>query len=294
MIDKICLQLSESIDDLYIQKIIKTDKMYLVSLSDKYGNDMDMLPLGFDCVNGMEVHVDYDFDSSGIYCDIPEQYDTYRNIVFRRLSEYVSEDVINDLGPYGIVYAINAIYTEYVSNVSISQLFAICNYLIHTIALVCDNNEKTKFMLLLSNDTIGGFIRMAKEDKLLLVDEYYFIPEYLQETISLSDELLYLAKEKYKGNIIDENQCHLLIEKIKRSIDDSREKLSIENDLAYDSEKMETLLNSIISNFEIEFKYCIDISTDISERMRETVEDISFGNRGSFTSHRVTFGNEEE
>ena len=172
MIDRICAQLREQGDDLRIQGIVKTEKMYLVTLSDKYGNNMDMSPLGFDIESGKEVYVEYDFDSSGINCIVPEAYRTYRDIVYSQLCENTPDHIVNELGPYGISYAINVVFLEYISDISISQLYDICNYMIFLIAFSCTMEEKSSFMLLMANDAIKSFLRMPNSEKLKHVVEW--------------------------------------------------------------------------------------------------------------------------
>lgn len=294
MLENICAQLNKKIDMLYIQRIIKNEKMYLIFLSDKYGNDMDMLPLGFDSENGLEVPIDYDYDASGVNCSIPEQYNTYRNIVYDRLVESVPNAIVDDLGPYGISYAVNAIYTEYISEISISQLYAICNYMIHTIALICNEEEKTNFMSLLNNDIVSSFIRMDSSEKIAVIDGYYYVPDYLKMVFELSNELLSLAIEKKSGKAIDSEYCSELIENTKNSINDAFEKIKMEKDPMCDIDKIKALLDEVKADSEIESRYCSGLSEDITDRMKEFTEQFGFGDRQSFIGTNIKFGDEEE
>lgn len=79
---------------------------------------------------------------------------------------------MNELGPYGISYAINAVFSEYISDISISQLYDICNYMIFLIAFSCTMEEKSSFMLLMANDAITSFLRMPNSEKLKHVVEW--------------------------------------------------------------------------------------------------------------------------
>lgn len=294
MIDKICAQLSEQVDDLHIQRIVKTEKMYLISLSDKYGNDMDMSPLGFDIESGKEVYVDYDFDSSGVNCIIPEAYSTYRNIVHFQLCENTPDSIVNELGPYGVDYAINTVFSEYISDISISQLYAVCNYMIHLIAFSCTMEEKSKFMLLMNNDIITSFIRMNNSEKLKYIDDYYYMPDYIEKVDELSNELLLLAKAKKAGETILREDSGAIIEKIRMAVNEAYEKLDREKNPICDIQILRNHLDVISAYSETESNYCNELSDDTTERMKGIDEDIWFSSRTAFLENDVKFGNGEE
>lgn len=189
MINKICTKLSKSIGDLYIQSIIKTEEIYLITLSDKYGNDMDTLPLGFSCVDGHEVAVDFDCNTSGADWAIPDKYTTYRNVVCERLVQNMPDDVVEALGPHGIHYVVNALYTEYVADISIDELYAICSYLIYVIAATCSKEEKENIGCLLTNDAVRSFLEMNNSEKLNTVNNFYYAIFYLKEDIASEKEI---------------------------------------------------------------------------------------------------------
>lgn len=294
MIDRICAQLSEQVDDLHIQRIVKAEKMYLISLSDKYGNNMDMPPLGFDIESGKEVYVDNDFDSSGINCIIPEAYSTYRNIVYFQLCENTPDSIVNELGPYGIDYVINAVFSEYISDITISQLYAVCNYMIFSIAFSCTTEEKSKFMLLMNNDTITSFIRMNNSEKLKYVGEYYYMPDYIEKVDELSNELLLLAKDKKAGKTISREDSGIMIENIRKSINEAYEKLDEEKNPICDIHILKNHLSTISSYSEIESNYCSELSDVITERMKEIDDTIGFSSRSTFVGNDVKFGNNGE
>lgn len=296
MIDRICAQLSEQANDLRIQRIVKTEEMYLVWLSDKYGNDMDMLPLGFDIESGKEVYVDYDFDSSGVNCTIPEAYRTYRNIVCSQLDANTPDSIVNELGPYGIDYAINAVFSEYayVSDISISQLYAVCNYMIHSIVFSCTAEEKSSFRLLMKNDMITSFIEMNTFEKLKYVDSYYYTPDYVEKVNDLSNELLLLAKDKKAGKTISREDSDALIENIRKAVNEAYAKLDGEPNPICDIHILKNRLNTISSYSEIESNYCSGLSDAITERMKEKDEAIGFSSRPIFTGNDVKFGTSGE
>lgn len=281
MVEEICDKLGQSIDNLFIQRITKNEEMFLISLSDKYGNDMDMLPLGFDSETGNEVVVDYDYDYSGVDYTIPDKYKTYRNIIYDRLMEETPESIIDELGQYGISYPINALYTEYISDLSISELYAVCNYMVYTIAMFCNDEEKAKFISLLNNDMISSFIRMPNSEKLLVAKDYYYIPKYINNVLTLSNKLLVLAMNKKAGKEINTACCMSLKEKILSLITDAKEKLLKETDCICNIKALKGLLGGIKSNIEIEFMYCLGLSDEISERMKNNEEYafIQFGSK---------------
>lgn len=294
MIDRICAQLKEQVDDLHIQRIVKTEKMYLISLSDKYGNNMDISPLGFDIESGKEVYVDYDFNSSGINCIIPEEYSTYRNIVYFQLCENTPDYIVNELGPYGIDYAINAVFSEYISDISISQLYAVCNYVIFLIAFSCTMEEKSKFMLLMNNDAITSFLRMNTSEKLEYVGEHYYVPDYIKKVDVLSNELLLLAKDKKTGKTISREDSDIMIENIRKAIDEAYEKLDTEKNPICDICFLKNHLSTISSYSEIESNYCSELSDVTTERMEQIDATIGFTSRPTFVGNDVKFGNNAE
>lgn len=291
MIDRICAQLSEEANELYIQRIIKTEKMYLISLSDRYGNDMDILPLGFDIVSGKEVYVEYDFDSSGVNCRVPEAYSTYRNIVYFELCKNTPDSIVIELGPHGINYAINVLFTEYISNISISQLYAVCNYMVHLIAFLCNEEEKSKAMFLMKNDIIISFIKMDIPEKLKYVENYYYIPDYIKKVDELSNQLLLLAKEKEAGKTISKKDSCVIIENIKSAVDEAYERLDQENNPICDMQILRNHLELIRTYSETESNYCNELSNDITERMKGIDGAIGFSSRSAFIGNDVKFGN---
>ncbi len=288
MIELICKELSKQIKDLHIQRITQNDESILIYLSDLYGNNLDMLPLCFD-KNGNEMNIDIDYDPSGVDLDIPEKYDTFRNRVYDRLVEVTSPEIINNLGPYGISFPLNALYTEYIDDLELSQLFAICNYLVNMISLTCSEQEKSKFVELLKNEVIDNFIKSSNVEKLDIVTNYYFVPNYIQNVIMLSQEILDMAMNKSYGKHIDLEQYHRIKSQIKDEIIEARKLLSCETDEMCNVGFLGKSIDELEREVGIELSYCEEVSSVSSKRMKEKNERATDGTEKMFGIKDVKF-----
>lgn len=299
MLDQICKRLEEEIKELYIQRITRNEGSVLIYLSDKYGNDMDMLPLCFDVLSGEEVSIDIDFDASGENVQIPKQYVTYRSRVYDRLMVYTPSFILQELGPYGINFPINSLFTQYIDGVELSQLFAICNYLTNSISLVCNDEEKKSFAKLLENEAICSFIILPNDEKLYIANEYYYQPEYIKEVISASNELLNEAIKRVNSGVVD----GVAIQKIKDNVLDklslAQRKLLDEKDEMCNMAVLKNGLESLMDDIELEIHYCDGTTENISNRMKKQLENSNsfikddFGAIGHFTIHEE-FGKKED
>lgn len=276
MIEQICEKLNKEVDKLFIQRITKNNKCIYVYLSDQYGNNAAMPPLGFDLKSGEEIFVDYNYDYLGMDCEIPDQYNTYRNMVYDKLEKTVPSELADELEPYGVVYPINAIFTEYICDVEVSQLYAICNYLLNAIVVFCNNEEKEKFSQLMNNELIRSYIRLPIEEKLKIVDDCYFMPEYIEKIFTISDELLEMAVNKQAGGSIDPESYREIKEKLKSAIENGKEELPRETDPFCNMEIIGGKLERLIADVEQEFSYCENRSDMVSERMKEEESSRSF------------------
>lgn len=64
----------------------------------------------------------------------------------------------------------------------------------------------------MNNDIITSFIRMDNSEKLKYVEDYYYMPDYVEKVDKLSNELLLLAKEKKAGKTIArEDSCVIIL-----------------------------------------------------------------------------------
>lgn len=263
MIKQICDNLHKGIDKLYIRSIQEDEGKVYIYLSDIYGNDKDDLPFGFDLSSGESIYVDLDTDCYGKEYDIPIEYQTYRSIVLNKLQENLPEVLRQNL-TWGLYLPMNVIYSDYISEISLPQLYALCYYFFNLYVSVCTEDEKGSVFLLRRNRIIYGFLQLSMEEKMELVGDYYFTPRYIQKLFDKADEILVYAEQKKVGNRIDEDKFRLLeteINELKKEVDSL---LSVENDSCCSIEKMQEKINETMTNVEQEILYCESKTEELS------------------------------
>ena len=146
----------------------------------------------------------------------------------------------------------------------------------------------------MNNDIITSFIRMNNSEKLKYIDDYYYMPDYIEKVDELSNELLLLAKAKKAGETILREDSGAIIEKIRMAVNEAYEKLDREKNPICDIQILRNHLDVISAYSETESNYCNELSDDTTERMKGIDEDIWFSSRTAFLENDVKFGNGEE
>lgn len=227
-------KLSKNVPNLYIQRLTKNGNELSVYASDKYGNDFDMPPICIDINTGKELHMGFNFDASGINCEIPTEYTTYRSRVYDRIVSNIGDGVLDSLGEWGISIPINLIYHEPIADMTLSQIYAVCNYMVHVVALLYSDDERSSFIKLLQNERISSFLRLSNGDKLKLARNFYYIPDYVTDLQSLTYVLGGMARGMREAAEAGEISTNAAYENLKSNIQvlamACREKLAVDVD----------------------------------------------------------------
>lgn len=272
MVEQICKKIAEN-RDLYIQKITGDCERVYIYVSDKYGNDMDSMPLAYSIEDGKESFLEDEFEAYyGIPCDVPDEYRTYKSLVQSKLEDTVPSNIMDALGNYGLNFPINAIYIRGVSDVTLSQLYAFCNYLINIIAFSCNSDEKSDFGLLLQNTHISDFIRLSNEEKLELVTDYFYIPTYMHTLQEHSMKLFELVEQKKHGNDINMEAYRYIKGDLLGRLRLCKDRVSCDGDLFCDTDILSKKLHDLENNIEQEFSYCEGLNSEVSDRVKQSEE----------------------
>lgn len=276
IIDQICSRLAKNMSQLYITRIIKSKECCYVYISDKYGNDPDVPPLGFNVETGDEVGVTFDFDPSGTDCEVPEKYKTFRTKVIEKLYEDLPDDRYNSLGPYGLYLPVNALYTESVRDVDLCDVYAICNYFVNLFADVCDDAEKKSYFTMIENPIISEFIQAPPAEKMKRAEEYYIMLDCISEYEEKSREILNMAmdfSEKREVNKEELNKKKSILAELQQKC---LERISETDDPFCSQEMMTAKVERIAKAIEQEIAFCSGDEESKSERMLARMEMSSF------------------
>ena len=293
MLNDFLFKLLGSGGNYYINSILETDKAYCIYLTDKYGNDIDELPI---CINKStytrcEDEDAFNVEINGIECEIPEEYSSYRNKVKKILIEkYKMEDILDNEEQIGVV--IDAIFFEGYHEYSLSELYSISHYLIELVEIYCNKEEKSNLLLLIENEAISSFFCLSDEEKLNCSKNYYYKPKSVEKLCAISNEILGMAISKYNGVSVDKELIENAYKKFLILIEKSRNEITKEENDVIDQEKLLAEIKYLEKQSLIEHDYCMDIKTVLSERMQSGLNESSsnfglnnnkFGNMSSFT-----------
>lgn len=281
-------------ESYYISSILENDKAYCIYLTDIYGNDIDELPI---CVyKSTYTRCDdkdaLDVELSDTKCEIPEECLSNRGKVKKLIIEEYKKKGVPEEDLIGVVLSeiFNNRHIEY----SLSELYQITRYLLEMVMIYCSEEERKDFLSMNENEAVKAFFSLSDEEKLNRSKIYYYKPKSVEKLLKISDEILGMAINKYKGVSTNEELIEnaykefrtLLIETIKEIIDG-------ENDLI----KKEILLPELLDlkkQVSIEHDFIMDIKSDISERLSKCFAESSpkflldfdgskFGKADSFT-----------
>jgi len=270
----------------YINSILETDRAYGIYFTDKFGNDIDELPviINKSTYTRCEGEDAFDVELNGIECEVPEEYASYRNKVKKLLIEkYKTEDVL-DNEEY-ITVVIDSIFFEGYHEYSLSELYSIGHYLIELVGICCNKEEKSNLLILIQNESIKSFFDLSDEEKLNCSKNHYYKPESVEKLGLMSDEILGMAISKYNGVSVDKELIENAYKEFLILIEKSRNEITKEKNDVIDQEKLLTEIKYLEKQSIIEHDYCMDVTTTISERMQSNLgESVSnFGiNKNKF------------
>ncbi len=183
MLNDILFKLLGTGGNYYINSILETDKAYCIYLTDKYGNDIDELPI---CINKStytrcEDADAFDVEINGIECEIPEEYSSYRNKVKQILTEKYKEEQIN--------VVVDSIFWEGYREYSLSELYYISNYLLELAEVYCSVEEKSNLLMLIENEAISSFFDLSDEEKLNCSKNHYYKTKSVEEFDVFGNEI---------------------------------------------------------------------------------------------------------
>lgn len=300
MIESVCRRLKEEMSELYIRQIIKGDAYFFIYLSDQYGNDIDMVPRGFEVETGAEIDVDWEFDISGAYYRVPQEYQTWKEMVMRRLDAEIPGYVYEGLGEYGLYFPMNALYTGYISELQLGQLYAVSNYLTQIFSTACDESEKEDFSAMCANPIVREFLASSLNDKIQNSEDYYYIPKYMEDMVKKSEELLAFVTATQNETPIDEASYLTVKTEVAEAIETCKESLATEQDVFCCVDKMQEKLANISEAVEKECAFCEGNASAISSRMKKQAEVPAFEGFAkkftampSFLKGRKQFGEKE-
>ncbi len=309
-IDKICKYIIRTKGAARVWKILKNPSVYAAYVSDEYGNVKEP-PLCFDGASGKEIFVDYDpegvyppLDSegnplnlAGAQCEIPEQYVSFRNIVFDRLVESIKnkETVLENHGGLSngrdiekaVACAVDAFFLKTVKDLAVSDLYAACNYLVQTMQLlrygVFDEEKQSVEKILeqetrsvekiMEQESVGSFLGMSAAEKMEFLefsDGYHYVPGYVKNVQGVSDEIIKLAINKKKtGAAPDGEVCKELAGKLADAVRAARDGLKTETDPVCNIRILSSMLDDEERYSREELEYCAGLSGKPSERVDE-------------------------
>lgn len=253
--------------EIYISQLYGDDKHLSIMPSDKYGNDIDNAPYVVDINNGKSIYMK-DGLTNFIRIEIPEKYKTYRTRVKEKLNETIDEFRIDDLGPWGLDIVVNTIYVDYIK-LELSDIYALCNYLITLITFSCAEEEKASASKLWENKEIREFMQSNEKDKLKASESFYLKPSYIEELFSESIKLLDVATKKDKSGELDKLKYYNIKKNLRKMIrSDLKEKLEKETDEFYNKKVLKKLIKQEMDEIHKEISFCEGRSKEISERMK--------------------------
>lgn len=277
----------------YINSILETDKAYCIYLTDKYGNDIDELPI---CINKStytrcEYEDAFNVEINGTECEIPEEYLSYRNKVKKILIEkYKAEDILDNEEQICVV--IDSIFFKGYHEYSLSELYSISHYLIELVGIYCNIEEKSNLLILIENEVISSFFGLSDEEKLNCSKNHYYKPKSVEKLCAISNEILGMAVSKYNGVSVDKELIENAYKKFLILIEKSRNEITKEENDVIDKEKLLAEIKYLEKQSLIEHDYCMGIKTVLSERMQSGFNESfsnfglnnnKFGNTSSFT-----------
>ena len=199
----------------YINSILETDKAYCIYLTDKYGNDIDELPI---CINKStytrcEDEDAFDVELNGIECEIPLEYSSYRSKVKKILTEkYKTDDILKSEERISVV--IDSIFYDGSHEFSLSELYSVSNYLLELVEIYCDEEEKNNMLILIKNEVIRDFFDLSDEEKIDRSKNHYYKTDSVEKLCTMSNEILGMAVSKYNGVNVDNDLVDNTYEKI--------------------------------------------------------------------------------
>lgn len=262
----ICEKITTQIGDVYISKIYENEKNYCFYFSDKYGNNLDILPLCVDKLTGKETE-DYNIELDGNECDIPEKYKTYKEVIIEKICQNFGKDNGEKLTSEQVRNIIDILFYNGYYNLEPSKLFAICNCFIHLVIILCSEEEKNNSSVIVYNQDILEFINSTIEEKIAFSEEYYYMPDNLKKLFSLSEELLAISMCKFRGKEIDEEYLKDVREQIQQQIGFCKIEIEKCSDILCNKELINKKSEWLIQQIKIEIDFCDNKSDKKSERM---------------------------
>lgn len=288
MINDFLFKLLGTGGNYFINSILETDKAFCIYFTDRFGNDIDELPLSVNksTYTRCEGEDAFDVELNGIECEIPLEYSSYRSKVKKILIEkYKADDILKNEEQISVV--IDSIFYDGYHEFSLSELYSVSNYLLELVEIYCNEEEKNNMLMLTKNEAIRDFFDLSDEEKIDRSKNHYYKTDSVEKLCTISNEILGMAVSKYNGVYVDNDLVDNTYEKILMLIVESRNEISKEKNNVIDKEKLSKEIDYLEKQSSIEHDYCADVTTILSERMRNFISE----NDSNFGTNKNKFGN---
>lgn len=165
-LDDLLLKIFGTGGGYYINSILETDNAYCIHPTDKFGNDIDELPLVLykdtfiPCADEMEA---FDVELHGVECEIPEKYASDRVKVQKMLIEKCKSS--NDaVSKKHIKVAVDSLFFQGYCEYSLDELYSVCSYLLDLVKTHC--SEEDSILTVTNYKEIEEFFNLTDEEKL--------------------------------------------------------------------------------------------------------------------------------